>query len=89
MTVVLVLAVTLTTLGHKVEKHGPKRCLIGGMTILMILTAFIAILMLSKVTSGAVYLIIFGIVVGFVSASGWPSCLYVQYYLNIATFPTI
>jgi hypothetical protein len=79
MTVVLVLAVTLTTLGHNVEKYGPKRCLIGGMTILMMLTIIIAILMLSKVTAGAVYLIMFGIAVGFVSASGWPSCLYVKY----------
>lgn len=47
MLVVLSLAITLTSFGHNVEIYGAKKCLIIGMIVLAILTAFIAILLLN------------------------------------------
>jgi hypothetical protein len=79
MMVVLSLAITLTVFGHNVEKIGPKKCLIGGMIVLAVLTSIIAILLIVEVTSTTVYLILFGVGVGVVSATGWPSCLYVNF----------
>ena len=77
MIVVFTLAISLSTLGHKVEKYGAKRCLLIGMGILIVFTLIIGIFLVMDVTSKALYVIMYGFGIGIVSATGWPSCLYV------------
>ena len=82
MLVKLTLAVTITFFGSKVEHYGAKKCLVTGMSLLTILTIFVAILLLNAVTSKIMYIILFGLGVGLLSATGWPSCLYVSLFLS-------
>jgi hypothetical protein len=45
------------------------------MTLLLVLALLIAIFLMAKVTSKILYFIFYGLGVGIISASGWPSCL--------------
>ena len=86
MIVLFTMALTLSTFGHKVEHYGAKKCLVIGMTLLTILTLIIGVLLLNDITSQVMYIFLFGIGVGVLSATGWPSCLYVQICLISVTF---
>lgn len=47
------------------------------MSALILLTTVIGVLLLKNFTSKTLYIILFGIGVGALSATGWPACLYV------------
>lgn len=77
MTVVFMLAISLSTLGHKVENYGAKRCLILGMAALTVISITIGVFLYEDVTSKALYIVSYGLGIGIFSATGWPACLYV------------
>lgn len=77
MLVVFTLAISLSTLGHKVEHYGAKKCLLIGMILLIVITTILGILLVEDVTSQFLYIALYGFGVGIFSATGWPSCLYV------------
>lgn len=52
------------------------------MSTLILLTTVIGVLLLKDFTSKTLYIILFGIGVGVLSATGWPSCLYVIQFVN-------
>lgn len=77
MTVVFTLAISLSTLGHKVENYGAKRCVLFGMAGLTVISIVIGALLYEDITSKALYIISYGLGIGIFSATGWPACLYV------------
>lgn len=79
MMVVFTLAISLSTLGHRVERYGAKKCLLIGMGILIVNTLIIGVLLVSDVTSKGLYIILYGFGIGIFSATGWPACLYVNF----------
>lgn len=78
MIVVFTLAVSLSTLGHRVERYGARKCLLISMIMLIGLTIILGVLLVEDVTSKALYIILYGFGIGIISSAGWPSCLYVN-----------
>jgi hypothetical protein len=52
------------------------------MCLLIVIVFIIGILLLKDVTSKALYVILYGFGIGIISATGWPSCLYVHFFIT-------
>jgi len=72
------LAITVTLLGSQVERFGSKRVLNLGIMIVAALCFIVGMFLLFGITSKFVYVLVYGLLIGIVSASGWPSCLSVH-----------
>lgn len=81
MLVVFILAISLSTLGHRVERYGARKCLLIGMLLLIVITTILGVLLVEDVTSKTLYIILYGFGIGIFSATGWPACLYVHLML--------
>jgi MFS family permease len=77
MVVLFVLALFMNLIGPKIEGWGVKRTLIISMIALAILTGIIGFLLDFDFTSPWLYVLFFGVGVGFFSCVGWPCCLWV------------
>lgn len=82
MVVLFVLALFMSLLGPKIEAWGVKRTLIISMIGLAILTGIISFMLDFGFTSPWLYVVFFGLGVGFFSSVGWPCCLCVIIDLN-------
>jgi hypothetical protein len=71
------IAIFINLVGLKVEAYGAKKCLLFGMSGLLVINTVVGVFLNLDLTDKWLYIVVFGLGVGIFGGFAWPSCLYV------------
>lgn len=77
MVFLFTIAIFINLVGLKVEAYGAKKCLLFGMSGLLVINTVVGVFLNLNLTDKWLYIVVFGLGVGIFGGFAWPSCLYV------------